>query len=72
MTLKLARRGYVVGTLYASEAIAERTILGVAMSRFGAWVIMYLGNMLSLPFKNNSFALVVAVRNSFQLAASTA
>ena len=41
------------------------------MSRFGDWVIMYLGNMLSLPFKNNSFALEVTMRDSFQVAAAS-
>ena len=60
-TIELVRRGYVVDAIDSSERMVERALQGVIESGVEDHVNVFLGDVNSLAFENDVFALVLAM-----------
>jgi SAM-dependent methyltransferase len=61
MTLELAHRGYMVEAIDSSEAMVERALQGAIESGLGDRVRVFRGDINSLAFEDDTFALVLAM-----------
>jgi ubiquinone/menaquinone biosynthesis C-methylase UbiE len=59
--IELVRRGYVVDAIDSSERMVERALQGVIESDVGDRVNVFLGDVNSLAFEDDVFALVLAM-----------